>query len=68
MRDGLEAVVALCGRMPALTSLDREGASSLTDEALRAAAEQQPLTHLNLTQMLASDGIRECRRWLGSSA
>jgi hypothetical protein len=42
------AVVALCGRMPALTEMDLRGASSVTDVALQAVAELEALTWLSL--------------------
>jgi len=63
-----EAVVALCGRMPALTKLDLEGASSVTDVALQAVAELKGLTWLDETAGARWCRTRACRQWLSSSA
>jgi hypothetical protein len=43
-----EAVVVMCGKMPALTKLDLFGATCLTHEGLRAVGELEGLTWLNL--------------------
>jgi len=55
-----EAVVALRGHMPALTKLDLEGASSVTDEALQAVAELKCLTFLSLygCSLVTDQGVR----------
>ena len=42
------AVVALCGRMPALTKLVLLECSLVTDHGLQAVAELKALTHLDL--------------------
>ena len=55
-----EAVVTLCGRMPALTALDLYGANTLTDEALHAVAELKLLTFLVLRdcELVSDTGVR----------
>jgi len=50
VRDGVtdEVMHALCGRLPALTSLDLDGVKSLTADGLRAVGGVSALTVLDL--------------------
>ena len=57
-----EAVVALCGRMPALTKLILYRSSLVTDQGLQAVAELKALTFLSLdgchTSVAAEEELR----------
>jgi Leucine-rich repeat (LRR) protein len=65
VRDGVpdeEVICSLCGRLPALTSLDLERVKSLTTEGLRAVGGMTTLTHLDLTfSNVTNVGLRELR-------
>lgn len=44
-----ETLLALCGRLPALTSLDLQRVKSLTADGLSVVGGLTALTHLNLS-------------------
>jgi hypothetical protein len=65
VRDGVpeaEVICSLCGRLPALTSLDLMYVQSLTTEGLRAVGGMTTLTELNLGYSTVTNvGLRELR-------